>query len=393
MGVTAIASRLPLGKPCLRWRRQLTSPLGSLPTALPFRQRWRGHVVKNACSEHVSDCVRTLPGAGAQAVAHAARELAGLVSSPFDPGLPAQVDARARELAPELGEVFAPPGAAGAAVISGLVLDNADLGPTPQDWSHAGVRSLSADIAMMLLARCAGVPFGWQGQQAGRIVNNVVPAAGHEDEQTGASSATLLAPHTEDAFHPRRANMLLLGCMRNPDLVATTLSSVRQVQLDEAHRRLLAAPTLPILPDISYGAVPDTGAAPTVSTLWDGPQGPTLRYDPAYTPLPRARAEFRAAYEALTTELERVSYTVALEAGQLLLVDNDVAVHGRVPFTARYDGTDRWLKRVNLRLPQRLRDPAEAAEDGYGQKLVEPYAAAPGRRPSPRPHPALVGAR
>jgi hypothetical protein len=65
--------------------------------------------------------------------------------------------------------------------------------------------------------------------------------------------------------------------------------------------------------------------------------------------------------------------TAALRPGQLLLIDNDVAVHGRAPFTARYDGTDRWLKRVNIRLPGRLRNSAEASEDGYGQRLVEPF--------------------
>jgi L-asparagine oxygenase len=37
---------------------------------------------------------------------------------------------------------------------------------------------------------------------------------------------------------------------------------------------------------------------------------------------------------------------VALEAGDLLVVDNAVSVHGRSPFPARYDGTDRWLQRT-----------------------------------------------
>jgi hypothetical protein len=32
----------------------------------------------------------------------------------------------------------------------------------------------------------------------------------------------------------------------------------------------------------------------------------------------------------------------------VLFVDNYRAVHGRRPFTARYDGTDRWLKRIGV---------------------------------------------
>jgi alpha-ketoglutarate-dependent taurine dioxygenase len=38
-----------------------------------------------------------------------------------------------------------------------------------------------------------------------------------------------------------------------------------------------------------------------------------------------------------------------LETGDLMLINNNTAVHGRKPFIARYDGTDRWLKRVLIR--------------------------------------------
>jgi hypothetical protein len=316
---------------------------------------------------------RLIPKDLAREVQTLARGIARWAQSSFDPRLPAEIEARAAELPPELVDFLAPPGDCGAAVLDGLSVAARRLEATPASWQHAGARGLDWDVTLMLLARCVGEPFGWQGQQTGRVVNNVVPAAGHEHEQTGASSATLLSPHTEDAFHPRRANLLLLACLRNPDRVATTLSSVRYVRLDDVQRRLLGAPTLPILPDISYGAVSTRIGTPAVSTLWNGESGLTLRYDPAYTPLVDARAEFRSAYAQLTDELERVCVPVALRAGQLLLIDNDVVVHGRAPFTARYDGTDRWLKRINIRLPGRLRNPAEADEDGYGQRLVEPH--------------------
>jgi hypothetical protein len=48
-------------------------------------------------------------------------------------------------------------------------------------------------------------------------------------------------------------------------------------------------------------------------------------------------------------------------------------VHGREPFQARYDGTDRWLKRVNVRVPGRPRPAQETDEHGYGQQTVDPY--------------------
>ena len=39
---------------------------------------------------------------------------------------------------------------------------------------------------------------------------------------------------------------------------------------------------------------------------------------------------------------------VRLQPGDIAFIDNYRAVHGRESFRARYDGTDRWLKRLNI---------------------------------------------
>ncbi|MFE3795205.1 TauD/TfdA family dioxygenase [Nocardia tengchongensis] len=341
---------------------------------------------------------RDLPESATRAIHYLAAEIAVTVGATPEiaatlshPVLLRHIDAKYGRLPDVVHEAMRPPAtAAGVAVISRLPVVEDALGPTPFNWEEAAAwagdrarrsTSLELDIALLLLARCAGEPFGWQGQQAGRLVNNILPTPGHEHEQSGASSTTLLSPHTEDAFHPGRANLLMLGCLRNPDRVATTVSSIRQVELDAAQWKLLRTARLPILPDISYGDGFDDSTAPPVPTVGADPDGPTLRFDPAYTPLDRADDQFRCAYQHLAGELERVSRTTALAPGELLLVDNDVVVHGRVPFTPRYDGTDRWLKRVNIRLPQRRRAVGESAEDGYGQRVVAPFSTTRGQHP------------
>lgn len=277
-------------------------------------------------------------------------------------------------------------GGLGFRVISGFVLDDHAIGQTPAQWKDADAhRNADWDILMLLLANVFGKPFGWSGQQEGRLVNNIVPSRGHEREQTGASSTVLFEPHTEDAFHPGRCHYLLLGGMRNHDDIGTTLSSVREVDLEPAEFVELASATVPILPDASYEANPAAGAlsvgaksgAPVVPTLWVGEDGLCLRYDPAYTPLEEASERYRRAYASLSTELSRNARTVSLRAGEVLVIDNDVIVHGRVPFTPRYDGTDRWLKRINVRAPDRDRPAAEAYEDGYGEDVVDPLRAHP----------------
>jgi L-asparagine oxygenase len=55
--------------------------------------------------------------------------------------------------------------------------------------------------------------------------------------------------------------------------------------------------------------------------------------------------EAQDALEALGRALVEHHDGVVLEAGDLLIIDNDMVVHGRSPFAARFDGTDRWLQR------------------------------------------------
>lgn len=261
----------------------------------------------------------------------------------------------------------------GLFVLRGLHLDDADIGPTPARWATAGDRTALWDVVLLLLASAMGHPIAWEGQQDGRFVHDIVPSPGHEEEQTGASSTVLLSPHTEDAFHPGRAHLLVLACMRNHDAIATTVSSVRHVRLSPDDLALLSRPELPILPDDAYAeARAYAGLPPKVPVLWESPGGLVLRYDPAYTPLAEATPAYRAAYARLTDELERVSVAATLEPGEVLVLDNDLVVHGRVPFRARYDGTDRWLKRASVRVPgRRSRPRSEVHEHGYGQSVLE----------------------
>ena len=58
-----------------------------------------------------------------------------------------------------------------------------------------------------------------------------------------------------------------------------------------------------------------------------------------------------------------------LEAGDLLVVDNSVAVHGRTPFTARFDGTDRWLQRTFV-----VADLAASAGERDGRVIATRFA-------------------
>lgn len=61
--------------------------------------------------------------------------------------------------------------------------------------------------------------------------------------------------------------------------------------------------------------------------------------------------EAQVALDALKAAAasEDVTCGIRLEAGDLLILDNRRCAHGRTPFVAIYDGTDRWMQRVYVR--------------------------------------------
>ncbi|MFD7415587.1 TauD/TfdA family dioxygenase [Kitasatospora purpeofusca] len=322
--------------------------------------------------------VRRLDPAAAAELTSAAAKLLARHGSATSPDLLADLPAACARLSAPLRHLLRPVDTAdGLFVLRGLDLDDTELGPTPEHWSTVAEAGARWDVALLLVSTLMGTPIAWDGQQDGRFVHNIVPSPGHESEQTGASSSVLLTPHTEDAFHPGRAHLLLLCCMRNHDGIATTAASVRLTGLDAADLDRLKRPVAPILPDDAYEQAQRFGGRPApVPTLFDGPEGLTMRYDPAYTPLEGTDPLWREAYERLGRELARVSVAVSLEPGDILVVDNDTVVHGRVPFRARYDGTDRWLKRASVRVEDRPTRPlAEHDEHGYGQAALTAWAA------------------
>lgn len=260
----------------------------------------------------------------------------------------------------------------GAFLLTGLPVDDGEIGPTPAHWSNKPVPSptLRLDIAFYLCANLLGEPIAWATQQDGYLMHDVLPIKGHEHEQIGSGSAELLTWHTEDAYHPLRADYLGLMCLRNPDGVETTMADIASVSLDDAIRKILSEPRFYIMPDHSHrvanrgadGADPKVAelrarsheqveralrTPEPVPILFGSPDSPYLRIDPAFMD-DRHELQEQEALDVIGAKLEEALVDVVLAPGDICFIDNYRMVHGRKPFRARFDGTDRWLRRLNV---------------------------------------------
>ncbi|MEU8957537.1 guanitoxin biosynthesis L-enduracididine beta-hydroxylase GntD [Streptomyces sp. NPDC048518] len=275
--------------------------------------------------------------------------------------------------------------AAAAFMLRGFGVDDDAVGPTPRNWAEAAAagRTRREELFLALMGECLGEVFSWPTLQSGRLIQNVLPIAGEEGEQSGHGSDVLLEWHTEDAFHPYRCDYLALFGVRNHDRVPTTLASVRDVELSADARQVLSEQRFYILPDdehlrqLAVQRPNDPGLLRVramrddpkpVAVLFGAAESPYLRIDPFFMRCVDGDAEAERALKELVTELERAQQDVVVEAGNLLVVDNYLAVHGRRAFTARYDGTDRWLQKAVV--TRDLRRSRSARESAAGRLVV-----------------------
>jgi Fe(II)/alpha-ketoglutarate-dependent arginine beta-hydroxylase len=249
-----------------------------------------------------------------------------------------------------------------ACLVHGFPVDDAAIGPTPEHWSRpADGGGAEAELFLAMCGTALGEPFAWPSLQLGRMIQDILPIRGDEQRQSGHSSQTVLELHTEDGFHPGRADYLLLFGMRNHERVPTTVASVRDVELDGVLVAALGQPRFHIRPDDEhlrqlrerFADHPALASAremdehpPEVPVLFGDRSRPYIRIDLPFMECVDDGGPAMVALVELTRELERVQREIVVEQGTLAVLDNYLAVHGRSPFRARYDGTDRWLKRM-----------------------------------------------
>lgn len=258
---------------------------------------------------------------------------------------------------------------AGACVVSGYPVADDKIGETPPHWNcrNGDSPTLEEELLLLLLGSLLGDAIGWATQQDGYILHDVLPIKEYENSQLGTGSLQKLWWHSEDAFHPYRGDYLGLMCLRNPDSVSTILGSISQIKIDEGHVGKLFEPQFTIRPDESHSEQNNSNAddsdarvssayerilsmnkqPESQSVLFGDPGSPYIRIDPYYMDSPPDDAALSALNELINAFDEKIT-NIVLQPGDYLFIDNYRTVHGRNPFKARYDGRDRWLKRMNI---------------------------------------------
>ena len=270
--------------------------------------------------------------------------------------LPAELDDTLVEFADR-------PPRSGALLITGV--PTGELPPTPPSPGAPTPKDLSTELTLLTIARHLGQPVGYAPEHGGCIVQNIVPTQTDADRQMSTSSRSNLMFHTETAFHPHRPRYLALFCLRGDPTARTTLASVFDV-MDR-----LPTPTVDAMFDARFRTSVDTSFLDGRRNVLGLPhplisgtrQEPTFVFDADLTV--GVDDEAQQTVDLVRAAVNECQTAVTLAAGDLLVIDNNIAVHGRSPFSARFDGSDRWLQRAFV-----VTDLAPSAGDRSGRVIT-----------------------
>ncbi|CAL9334998.1 TauD/TfdA family dioxygenase [Streptomyces sp. enrichment culture] len=275
-----------------------------------------------------------------------------------DPGVLADIEIAARWLPPrlarELSRFRTRGNAHGTLIVRNLPVDD-DLPPTPADgvapdWARLPL----ATVAQLAMVSWLGDVIAYADEKSGRLVQDIVPVRGAERRQENSGSV-MLELHTEDGFHPFKPDFVTLLCLR-ADHERRALTSTGAItralpRLSAGCVATLRRPSFRIRHSSSFsgagagaGAGAGVGAVSMPLPVLSGPDTePELTAD--FHAMEADDETAARALDELRDAMLAVLVGTVLDAGDLIVVDNRAAVHGRTGFRPRYDGQDRWLRR------------------------------------------------
>jgi L-asparagine oxygenase len=189
-----------------------------------------------------------------------------------------------------------------------------------------------------------GEPFGFENEQGGALVQDLFPIKKNETEQISSSSKVELEMHTETAFHPKAPHYVVLFCVRGDANAGTTFADLSDIWNGLSEEDIDTLSKKLFITTVDKSFLDEGEKNREVKTRVIHRHGNKMVYDSSAMRGMNAKAQ--AALDNFTNIVQEQKFTIALQSGQIAIIDNWTTAHGRTHFSPRYDGTDRWIKRV-----------------------------------------------
>ena len=230
-----------------------------------------------------------------------------------------------------------------------------DIPNTPANNNcKIGEQTLLAKIQSIFLSAISTM-IAYEAEGYGRLFQDVIPVKSMEQNQTSISSSVELEIHTEQAFSKLRPDILSLACLRGNEKANTYILPVQSIinNITEDELEMLKKPLWNTGVDLSFKLnghnfiEGDVRGPMSIIRAEKDPrliiEDPLLVFDKDL--MTGITNESNEMIKKIVDIYYKHCLSHNLTPGEIIFIDNNRAVHGRSPFTPKYDGNDRFLVR------------------------------------------------
>jgi alpha-ketoglutarate-dependent taurine dioxygenase len=252
-----------------------------------------------------------------------------------------------------------------------LLNEHQNIPYTPPNNKHKiGEKTILAKIQSLLVSFISNL-VSYEAEGYGRIFQDIVPDIQMANQQSSVGSNKELEIHTEQAFSKLKPDFLSLSCIRGDNSALTYILPMETIlsHLDEPAKKLLQTPLWKIGVDYSFKLNGnefidgnERGPIPIININGDdAEQDPLLVFDQDL--MLGITEEASEIIKKITNIYYEHRIQHCLQPGEIMIINNNKAVHGRSGFTPKYDGKDRFLIRCFGMLYEKYEKTSYARED------------------------------
>jgi len=235
-------------------------------------------------------------------------------------------------------------------VNTGLLCDFAELKTPAGNNEKIGETTILAKIQSILIHTISEM-IAYEAEGYGRLFQDIIPIKSMATKQTSVSSNIELEIHTEQAFSKLKPDILSLSCIRGDPKALTYILPVQFILDNFSHDEIamLREPLWLTGVDLSFKIngndfIEGDIRGPMPILRGDRETDPILVFDQDL--MKGITEESHNMIKKIVDIYYKYRLNHNMQTGDIILVDNRRAVHGRSPFSPKYDGYDRFLVRA-----------------------------------------------
>jgi len=214
-----------------------------------------------------------------------------------------------------------------------------------QNTEQIGEKTPLSKIQSILLS-FIGEMISYEAEGNGSLLQDIVPVKNMSNLQTSVGSNKELEIHTEQAFSNLRPDFLSLACLRGDDNAFTYILPVSQIiniNIDSILQKPLWKTEVDLSFKLNGTKFVEGDTRGPLAILNGSLEDPYLIFDQDLMTGITEESDKKIRDIIEIYKNNRISH--CLQSGEILILDNRKVVHGRSPFSPKYDGKDRFLIR------------------------------------------------